>query len=436
MRADLSPAERIAFDYLWPRADPEQTGVLIGEEAVKFFEPSKLPPSVLGQIWSISDSDNVGFLTADGFGTALRLIGHAQQGDTVTPALVSRPAPTPIFDGITFPGQQGRAVPPPPPPRSSIAHHAPPPPPTVPPVSAVAPQVNTISAEDKARYARIFANSGPVGGVLDGEKAKGIFIKSQLPVDKLGTIWGLADTHDRGALDLPDFTIAMHYIQGLMNGTISSLPSTLPPSLYEQASGGAPLPLPRTFTPAQQPLPPALSSAYTPTNPITTPSRPPTGFSGTGAPVVAPQYTGQPAANVPPQFTGQGIAAQHTGSAFAPIPPQTTGSQFGGGGEVAWGISPAERAKANQFFDGLDTKKSGLLDGALVVPFFLQSKLDETTLARIWYVSSSPFSSVLKKQTLMLTGSRLIILSQGFSRCNPNGYVEPRRICGCDALDQ
>jgi hypothetical protein len=66
---------------------------------VKFFEKTKLPPDVLGQvgpppsfqrcgdvrlignqIWQIADKENRGLLTPSGFGVVLRLIGHAQAG--------------------------------------------------------------------------------------------------------------------------------------------------------------------------------------------------------------------------------------------------------------------------------------------------------------------------------------------------------------------
>src|SRR5438270_12745695 len=47
----------------------------------------------------------------------------------------------------------------------------------------------------------------------------------------------LADTKNRGKLDLPEFIIAMHFIQQTMKGTITSLPTKLPSGFYEMASG-------------------------------------------------------------------------------------------------------------------------------------------------------------------------------------------------------
>ena len=50
----------------------------------------------------------------------------------------------------------------------------------------------------------------------------------------------LADTHDRGALDATDFAIGMYFIQHVMSGHISFIPTSLPPGLYQQAGGVAP----------------------------------------------------------------------------------------------------------------------------------------------------------------------------------------------------
>src|SRR5437879_2492214 len=91
--------------------------------------------------------------------------------------------------------------------------------------------------------------------MLSGKKARDMFMKSKLPLDTLSQIWlvtvlpldvlmpisqcrGLCDTQDRGALDLTNFTIAMYLIQAFMSGKLSFIPTTLPPGLYEQASGG------------------------------------------------------------------------------------------------------------------------------------------------------------------------------------------------------
>lgn len=47
----------------------------------------------------------------------------------------------------------------------------------------------TISENDRTKYANMFMAVGPVGGLLDGDKAREVFLKSKLPVDKLSQIW-------------------------------------------------------------------------------------------------------------------------------------------------------------------------------------------------------------------------------------------------------
>jgi hypothetical protein len=38
----------------------------------------------------------------------------------------------------------------------------------------------------------MFMACGPVNGLLDGDNARGVFLKSKLPVEKLGQIWYVA----------------------------------------------------------------------------------------------------------------------------------------------------------------------------------------------------------------------------------------------------
>lgn len=47
----------------------------------------------------------------------------------------------------------------------------------------------TISESDRTKYANMFMACGPVSGLLDGDKAREVFLKSKLPVDKLSQIW-------------------------------------------------------------------------------------------------------------------------------------------------------------------------------------------------------------------------------------------------------
>jgi epidermal growth factor receptor substrate 15 len=46
----LSPEERRYFGQLFAAADTDKIGVVTGEVAVKFFEKTKLSPTVLGEV--------------------------------------------------------------------------------------------------------------------------------------------------------------------------------------------------------------------------------------------------------------------------------------------------------------------------------------------------------------------------------------------------
>ena len=188
----------------------------------------------------------------------------------------------------------------------------------------------------------------------------------------------LADTKNRGALDATDFTIAMYLIQASMSGHLQTIPSTLPPSIYEQASNG----IAPQATGGSGHISPSLTGGF--------PGHP-----------VQPQYTGQALSQMQPQMTGQGFSSiqpHMTGplrsapplparsalsSSGAPSSPgfpfvqqQTTGAQ--------WDVTPQEKASSDRIFDSLDAQKRGYIEGDVAVPFMLQSKLPEDVLAQVW----------------------------------------------------
>jgi epidermal growth factor receptor substrate 15 len=85
-----TPAELALVGQIFARADSQKVGILTGDIAVDVFAGSKLPPAVLGEVWQIADEENQGFLTRKGVAIALRLIGHAQQGEAVTAESVNK----------------------------------------------------------------------------------------------------------------------------------------------------------------------------------------------------------------------------------------------------------------------------------------------------------------------------------------------------------
>jgi epidermal growth factor receptor substrate 15 len=172
----------------------------------------------------------------------------------------------------------------------------------------------------------------------------------------------LADTQNRGSLDSTDFCIAMYLIQATMSGQLSFVPTSLPPGLYDQASGKVD----------------AVTSHATGSSSQLSPST-----SRFPAGTLQPQYTGGlqpqltnrgPPPSIPPRPTaGPGVSNfSHTTTPFgAPPTPQ-------------WDITPTEKASSDRFFDGLDTTKRGYVEADAAVPFMMQSNLPEEALAQIW----------------------------------------------------
>lgn len=229
--------------------------------------------------------------------------------------------------------------------------------------------------------------------MLSGDKARDVFIKSQLGYEKLGQIWSatfglapaydrnLADTQNRGSLDLPDFIIGMFLIQSCMSNPSLQLPSILPPGTYEQASGGrppqssgAPSPIGRQNTGgAPSPVRPQYTGAV-PSSGILQPQR--TGQS----------LTGQPAASTPPRTASRTVSTSPAASGFAPTGSTVSGVNRGMPAQAQWDVTLEAKATSDRFFAQLDTQNRGVIEGDVAVPFMLQSQLDEGVLASIWCV--------------------------------------------------
>lgn len=85
-----TPSELALTSQVFTLADPQNVGILTGDTAVKILSGANLSHVVLGEIWAIADKDNNGFLTKKGVTIALRLIGYAQKGETISGTLLDR----------------------------------------------------------------------------------------------------------------------------------------------------------------------------------------------------------------------------------------------------------------------------------------------------------------------------------------------------------
>ncbi|KAM3423944.1 hypothetical protein BST61_g1338 [Cercospora zeina] len=340
---NLSPDEKRAFAFLFNQADKDQLGVVTGENAVSFFERTKVSPDILGEIWQIADTENRGFLSKPGFCMVLRLIGHYQAGRPPSNELAFKPGPVPKFEGLTIPA--GAPVAPPSPAPAAFQQ---------PQLSGSAPiRVPPLDPAKVQQYSGLFERSGAQKGLIDGGTAKAIFERAGLPNETLGRIWMLADRQQRGALDQTEFIVAMHLLTSMKTRTMAALPATLPQGLYEAASRrGAPPPS-RQGT-GQAPIPRQLSGQ-------------PTGPARAQSPLARPAVFGTP----------------------PPIAAQTTGQP--------WLITPADKAKFDEFFATLDPAGHGIITGEQAVSFFSNSGLSEESLAQIWDLSDIKSEGRLNK---------------------------------------
>jgi len=206
-------------------------------------------------------------------------------------------------------------------------------------------RVPPLGAGEKERYRNMFANTGAQNGLLEGEPARTIFLRARLPNEVLGQIWyvspihpfwvtsilggfgadsrALADTHNRGALDITEFTIAMHLIQSLMTNQINAVPTSLSPELISAAGIGSPI----TGQFSQNGIRRTESMSST----------------GSGRLPPPPQ--------LPPKIQQSPLTADFTGGSQA-------GSAFEG-----WDITPQDKVQFDNWFKSIDTSNKGFIDG-------------------------------------------------------------------------
>ncbi|KAJ6500401.1 hypothetical protein C8R45DRAFT_67324 [Mycena sanguinolenta] len=351
-----TPAELALTQQIFAHADPKKLGALTGDVAVRVFGGANLSPTVLGEIWQMADEANNGWLSQKGVAIAVRLMGYAQKGEKISAALLSKPGPLPTITGITPVAAHGTGA------SSASASRAKSPQPAWPP----------FTAQDKAKFQTMFLKSGPgPDGLLSGEKAQEVFVKSKLPNETLGLIWNLADTQDRGQLDSTDFAIGMYLIQATMTGQLASIPNVLPPGFYQQVAG-----------PASSIRPQATGGSYSPLASTFSQSAPSRTMQPqyTGASMLQPQVTGPWSSKppVPPHLPGRPSASAPGVSASA------IGSGAFGAAQPAWDVTPAEKASSDRWFDSLDAQHRGFIQDDVAVPFMLESKLSGDDLAQIW----------------------------------------------------
>ena len=203
-----TPAEVALVNQIFSRGDTQKLNVLTGDKAVGIFTAASLPEATLGDIWAIGDPENNGFLTRAGCAKVIRLIGWAQHGETnIGDHLLEQGTREPSISTQELPGLPAACSRTPRRARRICSIHG----------SVFTCTKATSSDSHNCRSATPHASRpsevpcslqrpGPccrlpqwsvyylssysryLSGAL-GERARGLFIRSKLPVERLNVIW-------------------------------------------------------------------------------------------------------------------------------------------------------------------------------------------------------------------------------------------------------
>lgn len=194
----LSPQESAFYPTLFTIAagnkPVKENSVIPASVAASFLKRSGLSKKQLHEIWCLSDPEDLGFLTQEGFYKACRLVAHAQCGSGYVGAdqLGMEPQSLPFFEGA----------------------------------SGSPEEAWRLSDSEIQRYAELFRREGATTK-LDGNDARGLLSRSGLSNSELCDIWDLADVDKDGKLTFGEFLVAMQLISKVRDGKVF-FPSVLP----------------------------------------------------------------------------------------------------------------------------------------------------------------------------------------------------------------
>ncbi|KAG2237216.1 hypothetical protein INT48_006620 [Thamnidium elegans] len=202
----LNAQEKYTYKEFFKIADVDQKSFLAKNEAMTFFSKTGIPSAFLEEIWQTVDQGDKGYITETEFYIALKFIACAQNGVEVQDNVLATQVSLPQFKDVVI---------------------------RAPTLDTIAP----ITAEEREKYINVFQSCHLSDGILYGEEARNIFMRSKLSMDRLNLIWVLADTRNSGTLNKTEFIIAMHYISRCMSNPSLTLPQTLPSQTYAEATG-------------------------------------------------------------------------------------------------------------------------------------------------------------------------------------------------------
>lgn len=182
-------------------------------------------------------------------------------------------------------------------------------------------------------------------------------MESKLPVEILGRIWDMADTDKDGALDEPEFIIALHLVQMAKRGV--QLPPVLPSDFINTVRRG--------MKPSGPPRKPSLvgddSFASPPTSAV---SSSPVMIPPPAVPIQPPLPT------MPPPMAVAPLVSVAPPSTHVPSMPIIDG----------WVVTQEERIKYGNLFLQTDKDHDGFISGVEIKDVFLQSGIPQPILGK------------------------------------------------------
>lgn len=192
--------------------------------------------------------------------------------------------------------------------------------------------IPALSSNDIAKFSQLFDRTAKGAQTVAGDKAKDIFLKARLPNQTLGEIWALCDRDASGVLDKSEFIMAMYLIQLCMSHhpSMNTPPAVLPTQLWDSIR-------------------------------------------------LEPVVVNQPNRTTPLSASSTGVSSLTRHSTISRL---STGAFSNAASD--WSLSFEKKQQFDAIFDSLDKQHAGSLSSAVLVPFFLSSRLNQETLATIW----------------------------------------------------
>lgn len=289
----VKPDEKRKYDSLFDQLKP-QDGKLPGDRVRNVMIGSKLPMSMLGKIWDLSDQDKDGFLDRYEFTVSMHLVYRALQGDMIpdqlpvelSQAKVPQPLSGPVVlpelrnggiggpPGVTATARSHPALPEHNPfpidisvPQPNISHSSDPSNPLTQPAQMMPSSVGplplvpspgdgtdpvassnvqaipwVVNAGDRLRYEALFKQTdSDKDGFISGVEIKNVFLQTGLPQNILAHIWNLCDMKQEGKLNPEQFALAMYLVHQKQAGKdppAALTPDMVPPTMRPKPVAG------------------------------------------------------------------------------------------------------------------------------------------------------------------------------------------------------